>query len=180
MRTQELLERLVSEMNDNCGDILAAARKCGCSLQFIKAWRKDDRIVDEELAEAERMGTRGLVSAAINRAVHGYEEDVYYKGVVVGQQKKYSDMLLTTLLKAKVDEFKPANEGTPQVTVNIANLMPRASSYEEWLSMRDATNAPKDAQALPAPDNSNVIDVDFKAIETEVEPAPVAFKGISL
>lgn len=170
MRTQALLERLVEELTRNCGDALAAAKACGCSLQFVRTWAKDDKVVADALLEAERIGTQGLVSAAIERAVNGYEKDVYYKGQVVGQEKVFSDTLLQTLLKAKVDDFKPLNENAPQVTVNIANLMPRAANYEEWLAMKDATNAPK---AIAAPVDDNVIDVDFKAIEP-------AFLGIEL
>lgn len=170
MRTQALLDRLVDELSRNCGDVLAAARACGVSLKFVSQWRKDDKITDDALLEAERMGTQGLVSAAIQRAVHGVEEDVYFKGEVVGQKTNYSDSLLATLLKAKVDDFKPSNESGPPVTVNIANIMPRASSYEEWLAMRDMTNAPK---AIAAP-VQEAIDVQFETVQDTV------FAGISL
>jgi hypothetical protein len=174
MRTQALLDRICEELTSNYGDMLMASQRCGVSMQFIKQWRKDDSKTDEIIREAEAMGAQGLVSAAIQRGVHGVEEPVFNRGVIVGHITKYSDSLLTTLLKAKVDDFKPNSEAqAPNVTVNVANIMPRANTYEEWLAMRDMTNNPQ--PALPAPKDDNVIDVDFKA----VEPAP-AFAGIEL
>jgi hypothetical protein len=102
---------------------------------------KDDELTRTTLQEAAAVGAQGLVSAAIQRAVHGVDEDVYYKGMVVGSKTNYSDTLLTTLLKARVEEFRTPDAATPQVTVNIANLMPRATSYEEWLGMKGSTLA---------------------------------------
>lgn len=169
MRSEITLELIEKQLQSNCGDLLAAAKSVGVSLIFINQWRKDDPRVNERIQEAERVGTQGLVSAAIQRAVHGVEKDVYFKGEVVGQQREYSDGLLTTLLKAKVPEFTKDSEGTNvNVQVNVANIMPRAKTYDEWLSMKRATID------LPAPDNSNVIDVDYTPI------ADNAFKGIEL
>lgn len=187
MRNETTLQFLVSALQQNCGDMLAAAKTVGVSLIFVNQWRKDDKKVDEALTEAERVGAQGLVSAAIQRAVRGVEEDVYYKGEVVGQKTNYSDGLLQTLLKAKIPEFaKDAEGGGVHVNVQVANLMPRATSYEEWLAMKTQTLA-RPATALPAPDaerdqvlealgrvmcEPEVIDAEY----TEVSP----FKGIDL
>lgn len=166
MRNVYTLERLTDALTRNCGDRLAAARECGVSLMFVQQWCKDDPETAKVLREAELVGTQGLVSAAIQRAVHGIERDVYYKGEVVGQQLEYSDTLLATLLKAKVEDFKPASDAPPQVTVNIANLMPRASSYDEWLAMKEQT------LALPAPKPANalgtIIDGSFADITNKI------------
>jgi DNA-binding transcriptional regulator YdaS (Cro superfamily) len=105
MRNEMTLDALVTELTRNCGDELAACKTVGVSLLFVNQWRKDDAKVDAALTEAANVGTQGLVSAAIQRAVHGIQMDVYYKGEVVGQQTEYSDGLLTTLLKAKRPEF---------------------------------------------------------------------------
>lgn len=183
MRTQHLLDRLTDELTRNCGDLLAAARTCGVSLQFVRQWCKDDPTTAEALREAELVGTQGLVSAAIKRAVHGVEEDVYYKGEVCGTKTNYSDTLLTTLLKAKIDDFKANNENAPQVTVNIANIMPRANSYEEWLAMRDATvvnqaqakltDMSNFAKSVMAPPSEDILDATFTV-------STPAFAGIEL
>lgn len=140
MRTELTLASLKEHLQANCGDMLAACKATGVSLIFVEQWRRDDKKVHAELQEAERVGTQGLVSAAIQRAVHGVQEDVYYKGIVVGGKTAYSDSLLTTLLKAKVPEFaKDADGASTNVTVNIANVMPRADNYEQWLQMKDQT-----------------------------------------
>lgn len=152
MRTENTLNLLVGALQVNCGDILAACKAVGVSLIFVNQWRKDDKQVNEALTEAERVGAQGLVSAAIQRAVRGVEEDVYFKGEVVGQKTNYSDSLLTTLLKAKIPEFaKDAEGGGVHVNVQVANLMPRANSYEEWLTMKAQTLA-KPVPKLEAPD----------------------------
>lgn len=171
MRSETTLEHIENQLQRNCGDMLAAARAVGVSLIFINQWRKDDKIVNDRLTEAERVGTQGLVSAAIERAVHGVNKDVYFKGEVVGQQKEYSDGLLQTLLKAKVPEFAKDGEGGGGVNVHVsvANIMPRAKTYGEWLSMKRAT---VDAPAL-GHDSTEIIDVEHTLVQD-------AFKGIDL
>jgi DNA-binding transcriptional regulator YdaS (Cro superfamily) len=168
MRNEMTLDALVTELTRNCGDELAACKTVGVSLLFVNQWRKDDAKVDAALTEAANVGTQGLVSAAIQRAVHGIQMDVYYKGEVVGQQTEYSDGLLTTLLKAKRPEFAAEGAAGVNVQVNVANIMPRANSYSEWLAMKDQTiNRAKTSvlSALPAPDASEVIDVEYVAVE---------------
>lgn len=171
MRNEATLNAVATELQRNCGDILAACKAVGVSLIFVNQWRKDDKKVDEALVEAERVGVQGLVSAAIQRAVHGVEEDVYYKGAVVGHKQVYSDGLLQTLLKAKVPEFAKDAEGAGvNVQVNVANLMPRAASYDQWLEMKAKTLS-KPAATLPAPAD-DVIEAEY----VEVKP----FAGIEL
>lgn len=172
MRNDATLTAICNELQRNCGDILAACKAVGVSLIFVNQWRKDDKETDAQITEAERVGTQGLVSAAIQRAVHGVAKGVYYKGIRVDEEMQYSDGLLQTLLKAKLPEFKADSEGSGvQVNVNVANLMPRASSYDEWLTMKAQTLAPP-AEALPAPET---IDAEY------VEVVPVrAFQGIEL
>ena len=151
MRNELMLTAIEAELQRNCGDMLAAAQACGVSLIFIRQWAKDDEKVAARIKEACEVGTQGLVSAAIKRAVRGVEEDVYFKGEVVGQKTVYSDGLLQTLLKAKVPEFsKDGENGGTHVTVNVANVVPRAENYEQWLAMKQATLS-KPVEQLPAP-----------------------------
>lgn len=169
MRSEMTLALLETQLQSNCGDILAACRSVGVSLVFVNQWRKDDSKVHERLTEAERVGTQGLISAAIQRGVHGVEKGIYYKGERVDSERVYSDTLLTTLLKAKVPEFAKDGEGGGGgggVTVNIANIMPRATNYDEWLAMKQNTLAPP-VQALPQ-------------IVEDAEYEEIAFKGIAL
>lgn len=57
--------------------------------EFAAAWE-----------EALQIGLDRLEDEAIRRAVDGNEEPVFYQGQQVGMVRKYSDGLLTTLLKA--------------------------------------------------------------------------------
>lgn len=183
MRNETTLDALSVELQRNCGDILAACKAVGVSLIFVNQWRKDDKKTDEALTEAERVGTQGLVSAAIQRGVHGVEEAVYHKGQVVGYKTNYSDGLLGKLLDAKIDGFGKGDTAPMQVNVNVANIMPRAANYSEWLAMKDQTIN----RALPAPDEDREASLEalsrimceppIDAEYVEVEPA---FRGIDL
>lgn len=186
MRNEATLTAIANELQRNCGDTLAACKAVGVSLIFVNQWRKDDKEVDEKLAEAEHVGTQGLVSAAIQRAVHGVEKGVYYKGMRVDSETVYSDGLLQTLLKAKVPEFAKEGEGGGvQVNVNVANLMPRATNYQEWLDMKAGTLT----HMLPAPENDRdaslaalgrvMCEPPTDAEYEEIAPVP-AFAGIQL
>lgn len=171
MRSEFTLAALCNELQQNFGDELAAARTVGVSLVFVNQWAKDDPKVKEALAEAARVGTQGLYTAAVQRGVVGVEEDVYYKGVVVGQKVNYSDSLLGKLMEAKLPEFrKGADASAPSVTVNIANVMPRANNYQEWLAMKQ--------QTLAAP-TTDAVDVEVQDI-TDAEPVRNPFEGVNL
>lgn len=184
MRTQITLDALCVELQRNCGDILAACITVGVSLMFVNQWRKDDAKVHDAITEAERVGTQGLVSAAIRRAVYGVEKGVYYKGECVDHETVYSDGLLQTLLKAKIPEFAKDSDGAgPHVTVQIANIMPRAKDYTEWLAMKDQTMN----RALPGPDTDREASLGAiarlmcePAIDAEYVEVQSVFKGIDL
>lgn len=160
MRTEDTLERICNQITMNCGDRLQACQTVGVSLQFLDLWCKDDPKVAERVQEAERFGVQGLYSAAVQRAVRGVEEDVYYKGDVVGQKIVYSDSLLTTLLKGKLADFKKEDQtAATNVQVNVA-IMPRANNYDEWLQMKAKTIAP----AIEAPKNEP-IDAEYREVQ---------------
>jgi hypothetical protein len=72
--------------------------------------------------------TDDLESAGIKRAVDGIDEPVYYRGVVVGTKKSYSDSILTMMLAGRrsgVYKTKTATElsgpnGGPLESVTLA------------------------------------------------------------
>lgn len=183
MRNEATLGAIATELQRNCGDILAACKAVGVSLIFVNQWRKDDKEVDTQLVEAERVGTQGLVSAAIQRGVHGVSKGVYFKGVRIDEETVYSDGLLQTLLKAKVPEFAKDGEGSSvNVQVNVANLMPRATSYEQWLEMKAQTllgNTPA-IEAPPISSDCEVLEAEFVEIDLVQEAQKRVFAGIEL
>lgn len=183
MRTETTLSALVAQLSANCGDMFEACRDCGVSTIFVRQWRKDDVEVDKALTEAEQVGAMRLESAAIQRAVHGIDKNVYYKGEIIDTEKQYSDTLLTTLLKARVPGFKSEAEGGNHFHAPTQiNIMPRAENYEQWLEMKAQTlNAP--APQLEAP-RDDALEADF----TDVSDAAKAtyslmaspFEGLGL
>jgi hypothetical protein len=173
MRTEAVLETIVTELQNNCGDMFKAAKAAGVSLMFVQQWCKDDKDVQVRLHEAKSVGAMRIESAAIERAVDGVDKAVYFKGEVVGFEKVYSDGLLGKLLEARVPGFEKGDKG---ININGGgpvqiNIMPRANSYDEWLSMKErALNPPQ--EALPAPE---------QPIDAEFTPVPAnPFEGIDL
>lgn len=179
MRTDEKLQEICDRLEVNCGDIHEAARWCGVSPNFVHTWIKDDKVAAERFREAQRVGYGGLESEAIRRAVRGVEKDVYYKGEVVGHETVYSDGLLGKLLEARVPEYskKEAIGATFNGPTQI-NIMPRAESYEEWLSMRDQTlNRDKPQLEKPAVKVPEALQGEY----VEYEPARISeFEGLGL
>lgn len=152
MRTDEKLEELCDRLTYNCGDIHEAAKWVGLSPSFVHAWIKDDKIAAEKIKEAQRVGWGGLESEAIRRAVRGVEEEIYFKGEVVGYKTVYSDGLLGKVMEARIPEYSKKESGSNTfLGPTQINIMPRAESYEEWLEMRQQTlsvdNAPPQLEA---------------------------------
>lgn len=117
-------------------------RRAGLTYSQIENRRKSSTEFAglEEKALAD--GVECLVQEAKRRAVHGVEEDVYYKGEVVGQKRVYSDSLLQTLLKAKDPSFRETrNVVTADVTSTVSAGAPAIDytkfSEEELLQFEE-------------------------------------------
>lgn len=179
MRTNEKLELICDSLTTNCGDLHAAARQNGVSPYFLATWIKEDKIAADRIQEAQRIGRLGLESEAIRRAVHGVEEDVWFKGETVGTKTVYSDGLLGKLLEGNLTQYnKKEGQTTTFTGPTQINIMPRANSYEEWLAMKDATL--DEGRSLPAP-QATVPDI-LQGEYVELEDAlPLAeLKGLGL
>lgn len=135
-RTPESLELIEDAIAAAHGSISRAAHQLGFRPHHLHLWMKSDPTVYERIRAAQLIGHASLEDVAIERATEGVTEDVYFQGNVVGQKQVYSDGLLTTLLKARVEGFAPEQDAHRGLTVNVA-IMPRASTYEEWLTQRD-------------------------------------------
>lgn len=171
MRTDEKLDEICTALMLHCGDMMEAARYSGVSPMFITRWMKDDTDAAEKIQEAQQVGYMGLESEARRRAVDGVEEDVYYKGVVVGKTTKYSDGLLGKLLEANVPKYsKKEQAGNNFLGPTQINIMPRADSYESWLAMKSQTLEQREEMpALEGPKVPEILQGDF----VEVEPTPL-------
>lgn len=85
------------------GSVTYAAKCAGVSTTAVYNW-KENPVFMEYYEQAEKAHLEYMELEAQRRAVMGTTEDVYYKGEVVGQKKRYSDSLLKFLLKGKSPE----------------------------------------------------------------------------
>ena len=129
MRRRELTPKKLAEFIaylSECGNVSESAKMAAIVRQaaynhryknpeFAKAW-------DEALA----IGLQALEDEARRRAYRGVKEDVYYKGDVIGQVKKYSDTLLIFLLKGgmprKYADFHHVEGGDTPIKIEIVKF----------------------------------------------------------
>lgn len=164
-RTPEALEALEQAVITAHGDIITAARNLQVSPIDVQQWMASDPEVHQTLENARRLGWAALESEAIRRAT-GYEEEVWYQGVMVGTTTKYSDSLLQTLLKARVSGHKE-DSSAMRAMVQV-NIMPRADNYEEWIAQRQVELNRHEHTALPSPPSDEpTIDAEYTEL-TEV------------
>ena len=121
------------------------------------------RAADEEFAEswaqAVEQGTQALEDEARRRAVDGWEEPVFQQGELAGTVRKYSDQLLTLLLRGR----RPAmyREGATvdlSTTVNQLHIAPDPERTARVLAkLREVgllTHVPE-AQVLELPEGES-------------------------
>jgi len=97
------------EVLGRTGKVKTAAEAAGyADSSFMGRIRRQDEEFAKEWEQALRTAAEDVLEpAAIERAVEGVMEDVYYQGDVVGQRINYSDQLLMFLLRgAKPEKFR--------------------------------------------------------------------------
>ena len=169
LRSESTLQQIEAELVRNYGDMTLACRALRIDRVTVENWREDDPEVEKRLRRAELIGYSTIESVAIERAIKGYEKDVYFQGNVVGKETVYSDTLLKEILKARNLSYQPKQEAPSAVQVNV-NVMPRADTYEEWLNVRKATlGQVEEAQyeELPAPDVSPAAAAAYNLMRAE-------------
>jgi len=135
-RIPQVLEALEEALCRAHGDMTTACRTLGIPIQAVHLWKLADPEVSTRLREAQMLGWATLESAAYRRAVEGISQPVFYKDEIVGYKTEYSDTLLARMLQARVPGYGDAADRSTSLTVNVA-IMPRASSYEEWVTQRE-------------------------------------------
>lgn len=88
----------------NGASVTVAAKKAGIGLGSVYRVRHENPEFDVAVREAMNIKTEVLEQEAQRRAYHGVEEPVFHRGQVVGHTRKYSDLLLIFLLKARKPE----------------------------------------------------------------------------
>lgn len=91
-------------------NVAMAARASGYHVNTWRALRKRDVAFAKRWDVALTCGADALDEAARKRAVDGVEEPVYYQGEVVGSVTKYSDALLSQMLRAHHPAYRDRRE----------------------------------------------------------------------
>ena len=102
-RTPERREKFISALAAGA-TVADAAKSAGIARETAYLWRKSDDTFAAEWDEAYAQGGDTLAKEAHRRAVEGVEEPILCRGEIVGYTRKYSDVLLIFLMKAREPE----------------------------------------------------------------------------
>lgn len=83
------------------GGAATCARAAGTTLQTVQRYAEENPSFAEAMREAEEVLADSLEIEAIRRGRDGFDEPVFNKGALVGYARRYSDALLTTMLKGR-------------------------------------------------------------------------------
>ena len=113
------------------GSVSKAAEKTGISRQTHYLWLENETYATA-FEKARKMAGDLLEEEARRRAVEGVTEPVFYKGKKCGTVKKYSDALLTLLLKgAKPDTYKERVQSEISGELTIDNMAEKMKEARE-------------------------------------------------
>jgi hypothetical protein len=114
------------------GTASEAARITGIPRDTHREWLKKSETYRQAFADADDAATEVLEKEALRRAVEGREEDVYFNGVPVGKVRKYSDVLLIFLMKAKrPDVYRERYDVRTQGNLNIQSAVKVIHEYHD-------------------------------------------------
>jgi hypothetical protein len=102
---EDLFLSLLSEGVSVC----EACARAGIPRRSAYARRREDKDFATLWDEALAMAADTLEAEADRRGRDGWSEDVYYRGQVIGQRRRYSDRMLMFRLKALRPEMYKCN-----------------------------------------------------------------------
>lgn len=144
-------------MLDIHGNVQAAADLVGISSQTVRRNMETNEEFSQQVKDVMERHRKQLVDEAYRRGIEGYEEPVYWQGILVGTKTCYSDKLLELLLKARGGpEFRAvAKDEQPTVNINVHLLEAQQRLAALPREKRDALRA-----LLAAGEGGDVIDVE--------------------
>ena len=99
------------------GNITRAAIAAGVSRRTVHGWLKKSPDFRDRFEEAEEDSRDAIREEAHRRAIEGWEEPVYQRGVLVGHVRKYSDAILLKMMAARLPEYRAlTTSNQPKVT----------------------------------------------------------------
>lgn len=138
------------------GNAVAAAEETGIDRSTHKFWLKSSAAYRAAFELAEDAATEALEREARRRALDGREDPVYFNGQQVGTVRKYSDLLLMFLLKAKRPEvYRERSDVRLQGQLQSSTTVKVIHEYHDGppaLNALPAVPALPPAEVLPDPD----------------------------
>ena len=116
------------------GDVSAAAKAAGISRGAAMGLREEDDKFRTEWDDAYESAVDALEAEARRRALEGDEEQIYYRGEIVGTKTRKSDGMLEFLLKAyRPQKFasKPSSKTAHDRTGVVAAPFKSGEAREE-------------------------------------------------
>ena len=116
------------------GNVSESAKAAGVGRSTVYDARESDKAFAAAWDEAEEDAADRLERVALERAVDGVAEPVYYKGQLAGAVRRYSDTLLIFLLKARRPEkFRERydHQHSGSVGITLDRLFELAAQSEE-------------------------------------------------
>lgn len=113
------------------GTASGAAEETGISRATHRRWLASEAY-RKAFEAAEDEATELLEREALRRAVDGREEPIYFNGVQVGTTRKYSDVLLIFLLKAKrPDVYRERYDARISASLNVQSAVKVIHEYHD-------------------------------------------------
>lgn len=126
------------------GNVRAACRQTGLSAESAYKLRRRDPLFARGWAAAVVLGRDASIQALAERAVEGVEEEIYYRGELIGTRRRYDSRLLLAHL-ARLDQL--ADEEAAGTDVGRFDLLLAAvAADEKELLDDDRETTIKDAQ----------------------------------
>ena len=116
--TNQKKRKVLEYMRTTGGNQAAAAAKVGVSPATINYHAKNDPAFKEALLMAKLEAMHDVEEQITKRGIEGVDEDVYFKGEVVGQKKVYSDTLLMERARA-LDPTKYGKKTSMDINANV-------------------------------------------------------------
>lgn len=130
------------------GNYTVAAEAAGVDRKTAFRWRKEDPEFEAACFDALEAAADVLEQEARRRAVDGVDEPLTFQGAIFGHVRRYSDGLLTTLLKAnRPEKFREKSSmeltgaGGGPVKVDDATASAKLAAILTAAQARKDTNA---------------------------------------
>lgn len=129
--SREELEKFLEEYS-RTGLLHASAYSAGITPNILAVKRRQSKEFDDEVRHALERFHETLEGEARRRAVEGFDEPVFHKGMECGAVKRFSDRLLEILLKRHIPEFRDKFQLDATLKGGVLVVPAAAGTVEEW------------------------------------------------